>query len=61
MAKQYKRIFAALDGGQTQNMVAERAIELAADTHAALMFGHVVDSVRPGPARVPRLRPVRRV
>ena len=24
---------------------AERAIELAADTHAALMFGHVVDSV----------------
>ena len=43
MAKQYKRIFAALDGGQTQNMVAERAIELAADTHAALMFGHVVD------------------
>ena len=45
MAKQYKRIFAALDGGQTQNMVAERAIELAADTHAALMFGHVVDSV----------------
>lgn len=45
MTKQYNRIFAALDGGKTQNMVAERAIELAADTNASLMFGHVVDSV----------------
>lgn len=45
MAKQYTRIFAALDGGKTQNMVAERAIELAADTHAQLILGHVVDSV----------------
>ena len=42
---QYKRIFAALDGGKTQEMVAERAIELAAKEHAELMFGHVVDSV----------------
>lgn len=45
MSKQYRRIFAALDGGKTQGIVAERAIELAADTHASLMFGHVVDSV----------------
>ena len=42
---QYKRIFAALDGGKTQDMVAERAIELAAKEHAELLFGHVVDSV----------------
>lgn len=42
---QYKRIFAALDGGKTQDMVAERAIELAANEHAELLFGHVVDSV----------------
>ncbi len=42
---QYKRIFAALDGGKTQDMVAERAIDLAAREHADLLFGHVVDSV----------------
>lgn len=42
---QYKRIFAALDGGKTQDMVAERAIDLAAREHAELLFGHVVDSV----------------
>lgn len=45
MTKQYTRIFAALDGGKTQTMVAERAIELASDAGASLMFGHVVDSV----------------
>ncbi|MDO4590314.1 MAG: universal stress protein [Slackia sp.] len=45
MTKQYKKIFAALDGGTTQAMVAERAVELAAASHASLMFGHVVDSV----------------
>ena len=45
MSNQYNRIFAALDGGKTQDMVAERAIELAAHEHAELMFGHVVDSV----------------
>ncbi len=42
---QYKRIFAALDGNQTQTLVAKRAIELAAKEQAELMFGHVVDSV----------------
>ena len=45
MLSKYKRIFAALDGGKTQMNVAERAIELAAEAHAELMFGHVVDSV----------------
>lgn len=45
MPKHYTRIFAALDGGSTQQAVAERAIALAADDHAALAFGHVIDSV----------------
>ena len=45
MSMQYKRIFAALGGAKTQEMVAERAIELAASEHADLLFGHVVDSV----------------
>ena len=45
MPKQYKRVFAALDGGKTQNHVAERAIELAATEKAELVFAHVVDSV----------------
>ena len=43
--KQYKKVFAALDGGSTQEEVAERAIQIAALNHAELMFGHVVDSV----------------
>lgn len=43
--KQCKRVFAALDGGSTQEEVAERAIQVAALNHAELMFGHVIDSV----------------
>lgn len=43
--KQYKRVFAALDGGSTQEEVAERVIQVAALNHAELMFGHVIDSV----------------
>ena len=43
--KQYKRVFAALDGGSTQEEVAERAIQVAALNHAELRFGHVIDSV----------------
>lgn len=43
--KQYKRVFAALDGGSTQEEVAQRAVQIAALNHAELMFGHVVDSV----------------
>lgn len=45
MAQRYSRIFAALDGGSTQEAVAQRAIALAADNHAQLTFGHVIDSV----------------
>lgn len=45
MPQEYKRVFAALDGGKTQNEVALRAITVAANNHADLMLGHVVDSV----------------
>ena len=45
MAQEYARIFAALDGASTQEAVAQRAVSLAADNHAQLMFGHVIDSV----------------
>ena len=44
MAQEYARIFAALDGASTQEAVAQRAVTLAADNHAKLMFGHVIDS-----------------
>jgi hypothetical protein len=42
---QYKRIFAALDGGSTQEAVAKRAALLAHYNNADLLFGHVIDSV----------------
>ncbi|MEG0324526.1 MAG: universal stress protein [Raoultibacter sp.] len=45
MPQRYTRIFAALDGGSTQNAVTNRALSLAADNHAHLAFGHVIDSV----------------
>lgn len=45
MAQEYARIFAALDGASTQEAVAQRAVSLAADNHAQLTFGHVIDSV----------------
>ena len=45
MPQHYTRIFAALDGGSTQEAVAARAISLAADNQAHLAFGHVIDSV----------------
>ena len=45
MHHEYKRVFAALDGGKTQDLVAERAIQIAAASHADLMLGHVVDSI----------------
>ena len=43
--KQYNRVFAALDGGSTQEEVAQRAIQIAALNHSELMLGHVIDSV----------------
>lgn len=45
MAQRYATIFAALDGASTQEAVAQRAVALAADNHAKLAFGHVIDSV----------------
>ncbi|WP_283170641.1 universal stress protein [Curtanaerobium respiraculi] len=45
MSSEYKRIFAALDGSAAQVDIARKAIALAADNHAALRFGHVVDAV----------------
>ena len=41
----YQRIFASLDGGSTQEAVARRALSLAHDNHAEVLFGHVIDSV----------------
>ena len=45
MSDHYERIFAALDGSKTQREVARKAVQMAAANHAALRFGHVVDSV----------------
>lgn len=42
MAK-YNRIFAALDGGATQEAVARRTLSIAHDNHAEVLFGHVLD------------------
>lgn len=41
----YNRIFAALDGGQTQEAVARRAFSIAHDNNADVLFGHVIDSI----------------
>ena len=41
----YNKIFAALDGAATQEAVARRAFSIAHDNNAAVMFGHVIDSV----------------
>ena len=40
----YARIFAALDGGATQEAVARRTLSIAHDNNADVLFGHVVDS-----------------
>lgn len=41
----YNRIFAALDGSSTQQAVARRALSIAHDNNAEVVFGHVIDSV----------------
>ena len=41
----YNKIFAALDGGATQEAVARRALSIAHDNNAEVLFGHVIDSV----------------
>ena len=40
----YNRIFAALDGGDTQEAVARRTLSIAHDNNAEVLFGHVIDS-----------------
>ena len=40
----FPRVFASLDGGSTQDIVARRAVAIAAANNADLLFGHVVDS-----------------
>ena len=39
----YNRIFTALDGGDTQLAVARRALSIAHDNKAEVLFGHVID------------------
>lgn len=41
----YSRIFASLDGASTQVAVARRALSIAHDNNAEVLFGHVIDSV----------------
>ncbi len=41
----YNRIFAALDGGSTQEAVVRRAMSIAHDNNAEVVLGHVIDSV----------------
>ncbi len=45
MAQLYQRIFAAIDGSSTQDAVINRAIALASENQAELLFGHVVDTL----------------
>ena len=45
MAK-YNRIFAALDGGDTQDAVCRRALSIAHDNNAEVLFGNVIDSTK---------------
>ena len=45
MASSYKRIFAAIDGSATQDAVIERALQMASNHGAEILFGHVVDSL----------------
>ena len=41
----YNRIFAALDGAGTQEAVVRRALSIAHDNNAEVLFGHIIDSV----------------
>ena len=40
----YNKIFAALDGGDTQLAVARRALSIAHDNNAEVLFAHVIES-----------------
>lgn len=41
----YKKIMAAIDGGATRLAVARRALSLAHDNNAEVLFAHVIESV----------------
>ena len=41
----YNKIFAALDGANTQEAVVRRAFSIAHDNRAEVLFGHVIDSL----------------
>lgn len=40
----YNKIFAALDGGDTQESVVRRAFSIAHDNNSEVLLGHVIDS-----------------
>ena len=44
MNEGYSKVFVALDGTEQQDFVLARAIKVAANNHAKLYIGHVVDS-----------------
>ena len=41
----YNRIFAAIDGGATQEAVVRRTFSIAHDNNAEVLLGHIIDSV----------------
>lgn len=44
MNEGYSKIFVSLDGTEQQEFVLARAIKVAANNHAKLIIGHVIDS-----------------
>ena len=48
----YNKILAALDGGDTQLAVARRALSIAHDNHADVLFAHALESAELEVARV---------
>lgn len=44
MNEGYSKVFVALDGTEQQDFVLARAIKVAANNHAKLIIGHVIDS-----------------
>ena len=44
MNEGYKTVFVALDGTEQQEFVLARAMKVAANNHAKLVIGHVIDS-----------------
>ena len=51
----YDKIFVSLDGSDEQDKVLDRAIVMAANDHAELYIGHVIDLDRPrGGRHLPR-------